>query len=74
MAGLPATCCPIYAHPGFPPPVVIPVEAGIQASLKAFWISACAGMTDQQVFEKPILNKADTKNKKGRAIFGSAFR
>jgi len=42
-------------------PVVIPAKAGIQAFLKAFWIPACVGMTDQQFFEKGNLDKTDLK-------------
>jgi hypothetical protein len=42
-------------------PVVIPAKAGIQTLLKTSWIPACAGMTDQQLFEKPDLNKTGWK-------------
>jgi len=54
------------------PPAVIPAEAGIQASLTAFWIPAYAGMTDQRHLENANLDKPDI-SKANSSVFCHAF-
>jgi hypothetical protein len=59
----PRSGCPYHAvqftQPrSIDPPAVIPAEAGIQVLLKAFWIPAYAGMTDQLHREKANLDKS----------------